>query len=144
MNKQKSKKSFGTIFFQLHLPSARWLSIFFRCSQIYWWYWSSPLTCKASFKIVYREVSEFNIFTFDEVNKYTVIWKSSFEDWNWIKKNCIIRKKVIKFFASAKIYQAGKYYIFYHDLGVKTGQKVWPKAKNITIERLSRKLDWQR
>ncbi len=44
----------------------------------------------------------------------------------------------------APAYQARTYNKFYCYLEYKVGQKVWLRVKNITIERLSRKLDWQK
>ncbi len=44
----------------------------------------------------------------------------------------------------AQEYQAHKYNKYYCDLEYKVGQKVWLRVKNITIERPSQKLDWQK
>ncbi len=54
------------------------------------------------------------------------------------------RKEVTKSLTRAQAYQARTYNKTHRDVEYKLGQKVWLRVKNITIERPSRKLDWQR
>ncbi len=54
------------------------------------------------------------------------------------------REEVTKSLARAQAYQARIYNKSHCDVEYKVGQKVWLRVKNITIERPSRKLDWQR
>ncbi len=54
------------------------------------------------------------------------------------------REEVTKTFARAQAYQALTYNESHCDVEYKVGQKVWLRVRNITIERPSRKLDWQK
>ncbi len=54
------------------------------------------------------------------------------------------REEVTKSLVRAQAYQARTYNKSYCDVEYKVGQKVWLRVKKITIERPSRKLDWQR
>ncbi len=53
-------------------------------------------------------------------------------------------KEVTKSLARAQTYQARTYNKSHCDIEYKVGQKVWLRVKNITIERPSQKIDWQR
>ncbi len=53
-------------------------------------------------------------------------------------------EKITKFLACAEAYQSRIYNKSHRNLDFKVGQKFWLTVKKITIERLSRKLDWQR
>ncbi len=61
-----------------------------------------------------------------------------------VKRARVTCKEVTKSFSRAKVYQARTYNKSHRDVEDKVGQKVWLKVINITIERPSRKLDWQR
>ncbi len=54
------------------------------------------------------------------------------------------REEVTKVLARAQAYEARIYNKSPCDVEYKVGQKVWLRVKNITIERLSQKLNWQR
>ncbi len=61
-----------------------------------------------------------------------------------IKRIRTTREEVTKSLTRAQAYQARTYNKSHRDVEYKVGQKVWLRVKNITIERPSRKLDWQR
>ncbi len=100
-------------------------------------------TGKASFEIVYGEVPRSDILTQNEVQKYIAIRGSSSAGESSIERIRATRKDVTKCFTRAKAYQARTYNKFHCHLEYKVGQKVWLRVKKITIERPSRKLDWQ-
>ncbi len=93
---------------------------------------------------MYREVPESDILTLDEVEKYIATWESSAEGENLIERIYAISKEVTKSFAYIQAYLARTYNRSHCDVEYKVGQKVWLRVKNITIERSSQKLDWQR
>ncbi len=101
-------------------------------------------TDKAPFEIVYRKILRSDMLTPDEVQKYSVTRKSSAEGESLIERIRATLEEVTKSLTRAKAYQAGIYNKSYCDVKYKVGQKFWLKVKNITIERPSRKLDWQR
>ena len=84
------------------------------------------------------------MLTLEEVLKYNAIRGSSAEGESLIERIRAIRKEVTKSFARAQAYQARIYNKSHRDVKYKVGQKVWLRVKNITIERPSQKLDWQR
>ncbi len=93
---------------------------------------------------MYGEVPKSDILIFDEVQKYNATRGSSAEGESLIERICAIRKKVTKSFTRARAYQARTYIKSHCDIEYKVGQKVWLRVKNITIERPSQQLDWQR
>ena len=84
------------------------------------------------------------MLTLDEVQKYSSTRGGFSEGESLIERICATRKEVTKSLARGQAYQAHIYYKSVCDLEYKVGQKVWLRVKNITIERLLRKLDWQR
>ncbi len=84
------------------------------------------------------------MLTLDEVQKYIATRGSSAEGESLIEKIRATRKKVTKSLTRAQAYQARTYNKSHCNVEYKVGQKVWLRVKNITIERPSRKLDWQR
>ncbi len=101
-------------------------------------------TGKAPFKIVYGEIPRSNMLTLDAVQKYSAIRRSSAEGESLIEGIYATREKVTKSLTCAQAYQAHTNNKSHRDVEYKVGQKVWLRIKNITIERPSRKLDWQR
>ncbi len=101
-------------------------------------------TCRAIFEIVYGEVPRLDILTLDEVQKYNANRGSSTEGESLIERIRATCEEVTKSFMRAQAYQARIYNQSHCDIEYKVGQKVWLRVKNITIERPSRKLDWQR
>ena len=101
-------------------------------------------TGKALFEIVYGEIARSDILTLDEVQKYIATKGISAEGESLIERIRATREEVIKSFTRAQAYQARTYNKSHLDVDYKVGQKVWPRVKNFTIERPSRKLDWQR
>ncbi len=101
-------------------------------------------TGKAPSEIVYWEIPRSDILTLDEVQKYSAIRGSSAESESLIEKIRATRKEVTKSLTLAQAYQARIYNKFHRDVEYKVGQKVWLRVKNITIERPSQKLEWQR
>ena len=93
--------------------------------------------------MVYWEVPRLDILTLDEVQQYSSTLRSSSEVESLIERICATRKEVTKLLISAQAYQDCKYRKFHRDVEYKLGQKVGSRVKNITIERPSRKLDWQ-
>ena len=85
-----------------------------------------------------------DILTLDEVQKYSATRRGSAEDESLIGRLYVINEEVTKSLARAQVYQTCKYNKFHRDVEYKVGQKVWLRVKNITIERPSRKLDWQK
>ncbi len=83
------------------------------------------------------------MLTIDQVQKYSATWGRSAEDESLIERIRAIREEVTKFLACAQAYQACTYNKSHCYLEYNFGQKVWLRVKKITIERLSRKLDWQ-
>lgn len=77
------------------------------------------------------------------MKKFIATREISAENESLIEKTCAICKDVIKSLTHAKAYQVCKYNKFYHQIGYKISQKVWPRVKNITIKQPSSKLDLQ-
>ncbi len=84
------------------------------------------------------------MLTLDEVQKYSATRGSSAESESLIERIHATRTKVSKSLARAQAYQARIYNKSYCNVEYKVDQKVWLRVKNITIERQSQKLDWQR
>ncbi len=84
------------------------------------------------------------MLSLDEIHKYNATRGSSAERKSLIEKIRANSEEVTKSLAHAQAYQARTYNKSHCDVEYKVGQKVLLKVKNITIERLSRKLDWQR
>ena len=103
-----------------------------------------PSTGRAPLKIVYREIPRSDMLTLDEVQKYSATRGSSAEGESLMERICATREEVTKSLTRAQAYQARTYNKSHRDVEYKVGQKVWLRIKNITIERPSRKLDWQR
>ncbi len=101
-------------------------------------------TGRAPFKIVYGEVPRSDMLTFDEVQKYNATRGSSAESESLMEGIRATREEVTKSLARAQAYQARTYNKSHCDVEYKVSQKVWLRVKNITIERPSRKLNWQR
>ncbi len=101
-------------------------------------------TRRAQFEIVYGEVPRSDMLTLDEVQKYIATRGSSAEGESLIERIRATCKEFTKSLTRAQAYQAHKYNKSHCDVDYKVGQKVWLRVKNITIERPSRKLDWQR
>ena len=101
-------------------------------------------TCKAPSEIVYGEVPRSDMLTLDEIQKYIATLGSSAEGESWIERIYATREEVTKSLTRIQAYQACIYNKSYCDVEYKVGQKVWLRVKNITIERLLRKLNWQR
>ena len=93
---------------------------------------------------MYGEIPRSEILTLDEVQKYSATRGSSAEDESLMERIRATREEVTKSLARAQAYQARTYNKSHCDVEYKVGQKVWLRVKNITIERPSRKLDWQR
>ncbi len=93
---------------------------------------------------MYWEISRSDILTLDEVQKYNSTRDSSAEGESLIERIRATRKEVTEFFTRAQAYPARIYNKSHRDVEYKVGQKVWLRVKNITIERPSRMLDWQR
>ncbi len=85
-----------------------------------------------------------DMLTLDEVQKYSATRGSSAEGQSLIERIGATREEVTKSLTCAQAYQARTYNKSHRDVEYKVGQKVWLSVKNITIERPSRKLDWQR
>ncbi len=100
-------------------------------------------TRRTQFEMVYWEVPRLDILTLDEVQQYSSTLRSSSEVESLIGRICATRKEVTKLLISAQAYQDCTYHKFHRDVEYKLGQKVGSRVKNITIERPSRKLDWQ-
>ncbi len=101
-------------------------------------------TCKAPSEIVYGEVPRSDMLTLDEIQKYIATLGSSAEGESWIERIYATREEVTKSLTRIQSYQACIYNKSYCDVEYKVGQKVWLRVKNITIERPSGKLDWQK
>ena len=84
------------------------------------------------------------MLTLDEVQKYSATRGSSAEGESLIERICATREEVTKSLTRIQAYQACIYNKFYCDVEYKVSQEVWLRVKNITIERPSRKRDWQR
>ncbi len=84
------------------------------------------------------------MLTWDDVQKHSVTWGSSAEGESLIERISANSKEITKSLTRAQAYQAYKYNKSHCVVEYKVGLKVWLRVKNITIERLSRKLDWQR
>ena len=80
----------------------------------------------------------------DEVQKYIATRGSFAEDESLIERLRATCQEVTKSLTRAQDYQASIYNKSHRDVEYKIGHKVWFMVKNITIERLSRKLDWQK
>ena len=93
---------------------------------------------------MYWEVLRSDIPTLDDVRNNIAIRGSSTEGESLIEIKNVTGKELKKSLANAQTYQARKYNKSRFDVKYKGGQKVWLKVKNITIERPSRKLDWQK
>ena len=101
-------------------------------------------TGRAPFVIVYGEVPRSHMLTLDEVQKYSATRRGSSEGESLMEGIRATREEVTKSLARAQAYQARTYNKSHCDVEYKVGQKVWLRVKKITIERPSRKLDWQR
>ncbi len=101
-------------------------------------------TGKAPFEIIYREIPRSDMLTLDEVQKYSATWGSSSEGESLIERIRVTHEEVTKSLTRAQVYQARVYNKSHRDVEYKVGQKVWLRVKKITIERPSRKVDWQR
>ncbi len=84
------------------------------------------------------------MLTLDKVQKYIATHGNSVEGESLIERIRANRKEVTKSLTRAQTYQARIYNKSHRALEYKVGQKVWLRAKNITIEWPSRNLDWQR
>ncbi len=84
------------------------------------------------------------MLTLDEVKKYSANRGRSAEGESLKERIRATREEVTKSLARAQAYQACIYNKSHCDVEYKVGQKVWLRFKNITIERPSRKLDWQK
>ena len=84
------------------------------------------------------------MLTLYEVQKYNATRGSSAEGESLIERICTTCEGVTKSLMRAKAYQARTYNKSPRDVKYKVGQKVWLRVKNITIERPSQKLNWQR
>ena len=93
---------------------------------------------------MYGEIPRSDMLTLDEVQKYNATRKSFAEGESLIERIRVPREEFTKSLARAQAYQARIYNKSHRDVKYKVGQKVWLKAKNITIKRPSRKLDWQK
>ncbi len=101
-------------------------------------------TSKAPFKIVYGEVPRSDILALDEVQKYSANRGSSAEGESLMERIRATGEEVTKSLVRAQAYQSRTYNKSHCDVEYKAGQKFWLRVKNITIERPSRKLDWQK
>ena len=101
-------------------------------------------TGRSPFEIVYGEVPRSDMLTLEEVQKYSATRGSSAKNESLMERIRATREEVTKSLARAQSYQARRYNEFHCDVDYKVDQKVWLRIKNITIERLSQKLDWQR
>ena len=93
---------------------------------------------------MYGEVPRSDIPNIDEVQKYNDTLGSSAGGESLIEKIRATCNKVTKSLARAQAYQAHKYHKSHCNVNYTVSQKVWLRVKNITIERPSQKLDWQR
>ncbi len=93
---------------------------------------------------MYGEVPRSDMLTLDEVQKYSATREGFSKDESLIERIRATREEVTKSLTRAQAYQARIYNKSHCDLQYNVGQKVWLKVKNITIERLTRKLDWQK
>ncbi len=93
---------------------------------------------------MYEGITRSDRLTLDELQKYNATQKNSAEGKSLIERIRTNREEVTKSLTRSQAYQDRKYNNFYHNVKYKVGQKVWLMVKNITIERPSRKLDWQR
>ncbi len=93
---------------------------------------------------MYGEVPKSDMLTLDEVPKYIANQGSSAKSESLIERIRTDREEVTKSFACTQAYQAQKYNKSHCDVEYKVGQKFWFRVKKITIERPSRKLDWQK
>ncbi len=84
------------------------------------------------------------MLTLDEIQKYSATRGSSAEGGSLIERIRATCKEVTKSLTRVQAYQARIYNKSHCNVEYKVGQKVWLGVKNITIERPSRKLDWQR
>ena len=84
------------------------------------------------------------MLTLDEVQKYSATRGSSAEGESLIRRICAIREEVTKFLTRSQAYHARIYNKSHRDVKYKVSPKVRLKVKNITIERPSQMLDWQR
>ena len=93
---------------------------------------------------MYGGITRSDRLTLDELQKYSATQENSAEGESLIERIRTNREEVTKSLTRSQAYQDRKYNNFYHNVKYKVGQKVWLMVKNITIERPSRKLDWQR
>ena len=101
-------------------------------------------TSRAPLEVMYGEVPRSDMLTLDEVQKYIAIWESSSQGESLMERIRATREKVTKSLAHAQPYQARTYNKSHCDIEYNVGPKVWLRVNNITIEQLSRKLDWQK
>ncbi len=101
-------------------------------------------TGKTPFEILNGALPRSDMLTQDEVQKYSANQGSSAEGESLIERICATREEVTKSITYAQAYQTRIYNKSQCDVEYKVGQKVWLRVKNITIERPSQKLDWQR
>ncbi len=93
---------------------------------------------------MYWEVPRSDILTLNEIQKYSATRGSSSEGESLIERIRATREDITKSLARAQAYQARTYNKSHCDVEYKVGQKVWLRVNKITIERPSRKLNWQR
>ena len=84
------------------------------------------------------------MLTLDEVQKYIATRGSSAEGESLVERIRATRKEVTKSLTCTQAYQARTYNKCHRHVEYKVGQKLLPRVKNITIERFSQKLDWQK
>ncbi len=93
---------------------------------------------------MYGEVSRSDMVTIDKVQKYSANRGSSAEGEIFIEIMHATFEEFTKSLARAQAYQACTYNKSLCDVRYKVSQKVWLMVNHITIERPSRKLDWQK
>ncbi|SLM36152.1 Ribonuclease H-like domain [Lasallia pustulata] len=100
-------------------------------------------TGKAPFEVVYGSIPRSDMLTAEELKKYSAVNGTITEAKQLTEHLCNTRVKVCRALAKSQEYQARHYNKSHLDVTYKVGQLVWLKVKNITMERPSRKLDWQ-
>ena len=101
-------------------------------------------TKKAPFEVVYGSLPRSDMVTAEEALKYTAAKGTSLEAEELTERLRNTRAEVCQALAKAQEYQKRHYDLSHRDIEFAVGQKVWLHVKNITVQRPSRKLDWQR
>lgn len=101
-------------------------------------------TAKAPFEVVYGFVPRSDMLTAEELVKYSAVNGTTTEAEQLTERLRNTRTEVRKALAKSQEYQARHYNQSHLDVTYNVGQLVWLRVKNITLERPSRKLDWQR